>query len=198
MHKTFRAQLASLNIKLDKMLVEVIKQQMTATYIDLNNDKRETSVALTNQIQDIEKKLDRLEERLIEEKINKQMFDKYSPWYLEEKKAIEMNLASNRNKVSNLEKSLYSVMSNASKLNTTWDSADYGHKQQLLNLIFPDGMYYNRKKDEYRTQRVNTIFLCKLQLACIWEENKNGEKGFKTNFPASVGAHGFEPRTLCL
>ena len=126
------------------------------------------------------------------------MFDKYGSKFREEKKEIEKHLASFGNQVSNLEKSLDSVIGYAGKLNAMWDSADYCQKQKLQNLIFPDGMYYSRKKDECRTERVNSVFLCMSQLAGILEENKNGEKGFKTNFPASVGAHGFEPRTLCL
>lgn len=103
LHETFKAQLTSLNIKIDNDLAAVIKQQMIVNYNQLNKDKQETAVILKAQIQDIDKKLDRLEERLIEEEINKQMFDKYSSKYLEEKKAIEKQLASFGNQVSNLE-----------------------------------------------------------------------------------------------
>ena len=198
LHEAFRAQLSPLNIRIDKDLTEVIKMQMTATYNQCNKDKQETAGMLRTQINEIDKKLERLEVRLIEEEINKQMFDKYGSKFREEKKEIEKHLASFGNQVSNLEKSLDSVIGYAGKLNAMWDSADYCQKQKLQNLIFPDGMYYSRKKDECRTERVNSVFLCMSQLAGILEENKNGEKGFETNFPASVGAHGFEPRTLCL
>ena len=51
---------------------------MIATYNQLNKDKQETAVNLRTQIQDIDKKLDRMEERLIEEEINRQMYDKYA------------------------------------------------------------------------------------------------------------------------
>ena len=75
---------------------------MIATYNQLNKDKQETAVNLRTQIQDIDKKLDRLEERLIEEEINRQMYDNYASIYLAEKKAIEKHLASCGNEVSNL------------------------------------------------------------------------------------------------
>ena len=45
-------------------------------------------------------------------------------------------------------------MSYAGKLNTMLDSAQYNQKQQMQNLIFPDGMYYSGKKDECLTERV--------------------------------------------
>ncbi|CAN5171303.1 hypothetical protein BH09BAC2_BH09BAC2_14820 [soil metagenome] len=84
-------------------------------------------------------------------------------------------------------------MSYADKLNTMWDSADYSQKQQLQNLLFPDGMYYSRKKDGCRTERVNAVFLCMSQLASILKENKNGENGSETNFPVLVELQGVEP-----
>ena len=198
LHEVFKAQLSSFNIKLEKDLADIIKQQMIATYNQLNKDKQETAVTLRDQIQDIDKKLDRLEERLIEEEINRQMYDKYASKYIEEKKGIEKHLASCGNQVSNLEKSLDVVLSYASKLNTMWDSADFSQKQQLQNLIFPEGMYYSKKKDTCRTGRVNAVFLCMSQLAGIIKGNKKGEISSETNFPVYVGAHGFEPRTLCL
>jgi hypothetical protein len=44
-----------------------------------------------------------------------------------------MHLATLRNQVLNLEKSLDAVLDYEGKLNTIWDSADYIHKQQLQN-----------------------------------------------------------------
>ena len=171
-------------------LAEVIKQQMAATYNQLNKNKQETAVTLRNQIQGIEKKLERLEERLIEEEINRQMYDKYSVKYIEEKNAIEKHLASCGNQVSDLEKSLDAVLSYAGKLNTMWDSAEYSQKQQLQNLIFPDGMYYSKKKDKCRTERVNAVFLCMSRLTGKLGENKKGEISSKTNFPVFVERNG--------
>ena len=168
---------------------------MTATYNQLNKDKQETAVTLRDQIQDIDKKLDRLEERLIEEEINRQMFDKYSVKYIAEKKAIEKHLASCGNQVSNLEKSLDVVLSYSGKLNIMWDFADYSQKQQLQNLIFPDGMYYSKKKDTCRTGRINAAFLCMSQLAGIIKGNKKGENSFEINFPVLVVRAGVEPAT---
>ena len=126
------------------------------------------------------------------------MFDKYASKYIEEKNAIEKHLASCGNQVSNLEKSLDAVLSYAGKLNTMWDSADYSQKQQLQNLIFPDGMYYCKKKETYRNNRVDSVFLCMSKLAGILKENKNGKNGFKTTFPMFVENSGFEPLTSCM
>ena len=76
-----------------------------------------------------------------------------------------------------------------------WDSADYSQKQQLQNLIFPDGIYYSKKKDMCRTARVNAVFLCMSQLAGKLGENKKRETSSETNFPFFVVRAGVEPAT---
>lgn len=67
-----------------------------------------------------------------------------------------------------------------------WDLADHNQKQQLQCLVFPDGMYYNRKKDACRTERVNTVFICISEMAGILHKNKSGNNSSKTIIPALV------------
>ena len=40
-----------------------------------------------------------------------------------------------------------------------WALADYGIKQRIQNLLFPEGLRYNRENDGYRTTWVNSVFL---------------------------------------
>ena len=75
---------------------------MIATYNQLNKGKEETCVTLRNQIKEIDKKLERLEERLIMEEIDRAMFDKYFDKFVQEKKEIEKQLAESGTQVSNL------------------------------------------------------------------------------------------------
>ena len=68
-------------------------------------------------------------------------------------------------------------------------------KQQLQKLIFPDGIYYCKKKDTCRIGRVNAVFLCMSQLAVVLGGNKKGETSSETNFPVFVVRAGVEPAT---
>ena len=65
---------------------------MIATYNQLNKGKEETCVTLRNQIKEIDKKLERLEERLIIEEIDRAMFDKYLDKFIKEKQEIKKQL----------------------------------------------------------------------------------------------------------
>ena len=77
------------------------------------------------------------------------------------------------NEVSNLDKCVDEIINYASKLATTWDLAAYAEKQQLQFLLFPEGMFYNRKNDQCRTSRVNEVFRDMAQQASDLTENKN-------------------------
>ena len=171
---------------------------MIATYNRLNKDREEISISLRNQIKEIEKKLECLEQRLIEEEIDRAMFDKYRGKLVSEKAEIEKQLGSNGNQVSNLEKCVDTTMTYASKLNTLWDVADYSKKQQLQFLVFPEGMYYDKRNEQCPAPRVNSVFLYITHLADVLRKNKSGNNGYKTDVVALVESIGVEPTTSCM
>ena len=126
------------------------------------------------------------------------MFEKYLTKFSKEQQEIEKQLAQSGTQVSNLEKCIDTTMTYASKLNTMWNAGDYNKKQRLQFLLFPEGMSYNRIKDECRTKRVNTVFLYISQLASILREKKSGNNGCKTDVAVFVGCAGLEPATPTL
>jgi len=46
----------------------------------------------------------------------------------------------------------------AQNIGQVWVSSDYDNKAKLQKLIFPEGIAYDKQKNEFRTPRVNTIF----------------------------------------
>ena len=70
-----------------------------------------------------------MEERLIEEEIDRTMFDKYLTKLSKEKQEIEKQLGESGIQVSNLEKCIDTSMTYASKLNTMWNAGDYNKKK---------------------------------------------------------------------
>ena len=43
------------------------------------------------------------------------------------------------------------------KLASLWNGGDYGFRQKLQNLLFPHGVYFDKKTGNYRTMYVNII-----------------------------------------
>ena len=91
--------------------------------------------------------------------------------------------------MSNLENSMEKALSISSKLTSLWASSDYGRKQKLQNLIFPEGIVYNRKNDECRTLRVNNVFLQNAEWARILT-NKKSENSTNNCYVAALAVGG--------
>jgi hypothetical protein len=85
----------------------------------------------------------------------------------------------------------------AEKLSQLWVSADFGSKQKLQYLVFPEGLLYNKKKGAYRTGKVNSLFAEILPLVRVLAENKNGNLKKDCQKSGSVPGTGIEPAHPC-
>ena len=102
--------------------------------------------------------MERLEERLVMEEINLDLFNKYSEKFKEEKLNLERSLLKTQKKVSNLEQCVKILMDYIANLPSSWTLMSYRDKQLLQFLLFPDGIRYNKKNNECRTTRINSVF----------------------------------------
>ncbi len=177
---------------------KVIKAQMIATYNQSNQDKEELRGNLEKQLLEVENKIERLEERYILEEIDRQMFEKFKGKFIGERTEICRSLEKNTRKVSNLEQCVDNAIDMTSKLASVWDLSDYEDKQIIQDIVFPGGISYNRKTNECRTPRVNSIFHYIADLTGISEENNNGDTTLSSDVPALVENNGVEPMTSCM
>jgi len=46
----------------------------------------------------------------------------------------------------------------AENISGIWASSQFDDKRRLQNLIFPEGILYNKPKDTIRTPRINSLF----------------------------------------
>ena len=145
------------------------------------------------QVLELDKKLSRLEERFIEEEITKEMFLKYTEKARAEKLEIEREIEKSKNKCSNLEKIIEAATAFASKFRSVWTLSDYYRRQKLQFMLFPEGIFYDKKKDAVRTARVNSVFSYFVELARVLKEKKSGRNNLKIVSPALVEVTGLEP-----
>ena len=101
-------------------------------------------------------------------------------------------------KVSNLAECINTAFLISSKLATAWASSDYNDKQTLQFLVFPEGIAYDRKKDQCRTLRVNSVFSYIEGQQRILEGKRKGNYNEILQFPGSVARTGIEPMTFGL
>ncbi|MCT1523791.1 hypothetical protein [Sphingobacterium hotanense] len=141
-----------------KGMVEVVNQQAIAKFNERTQGEQTDYKTLQAQHAEIIKKIDRLEERYIEEEIGSELYNKYRVRYKGGKEEIEKNLMKLSRQVSNLDGGVGFAMKLALELPLKWVSANYNTKKRIQFLLFPEGITYSKKTDECRTPRINSIF----------------------------------------
>jgi site-specific DNA recombinase len=74
-----------------------------------------------------------------------------------------------------------------------WSLGDFAIRQRLQFLIFPEGIFYNKKNDECRTERINSIFELIYSSSIRYVKKKKGQLNDFIQLPLSVVRRGIEP-----
>ena len=69
------------------------------------------------------------------------------------------------------------------KLSTLWETADLDTKQRIQKLTFPNGILWDKQKNDYRTNNRNEVFDILDRISDSYEKT-NGEKPL--DFPPLV------------
>ncbi len=149
------------------LMVELLKTE----FDDRSRDNAETVMLLKEQYQEINRKLERLEERFMSEEITKELYLKYAEKHKEEQVKIQRDLQQFELGTSNSEDCARLIVGYAQDLRKTWLSGDYVDRQKLQNYLFPKGIPYCKDSGLVRTEDFNSVFL--------WITRKQGDLGQK-------------------
>lgn len=111
---------------------------------------------------------------------------------------INKELNSENGTISNLEKLISASLKKLGNLSKIWGSSDLEGKRLLHKSIFPEGIFYNVKKHEYLTRKINTYveLVSSLSKSCDGNEKGNNQNSFENSLP--VAGSGVEPETFGL
>lgn len=156
LHDKFRYLIQQYEIK--EAFKEVIMDQLLNLYHALAESKIDEKKSLAIKLADLQVKLDTVEENFALNKISFDVFEKISKKFQDEMKPIQEDIQKLSFKLSNPQELIEYNVQHAINLAFRWETGDHYTRTKLQNLIFPEGIYYDRKLDEYRTQNVNIIF----------------------------------------
>ena len=77
--------------------------------------------------------------------------------------------------------------------NTQWLKSDTYAKEKLQRRIFPDGIFYNKEKHAFRTEKINAVIN---QIACLSGDlryKRGWSKSLLIDKSRSAEREGFEP-----
>jgi site-specific DNA recombinase len=95
--------------------------------------------------------------------------------------------------VSNPENCVDVALHYALNLPSIWEQANYKEKSALQKLLFPEGIYYDKKTDRCRTTRINSVFLQSALPAQDLSNKKTGIPALNVSYSGLVAPAGIEP-----
>ena len=146
LHKRFENILGE--ISLQEKYIPLFKQQMKIIYNELNENRDKLNDDFNKQLSELNSKIERLEERFVNEEIKTELYEKFSAKFKQEYAEIKQQIAGCPITASNLENYINRSAEFASQLPSLWASGSFEQKQKLQKLLFKDGIYYNKQKDE--------------------------------------------------
>jgi site-specific DNA recombinase len=196
LHSLFKTLLDKYGI--NTALKPLLEKQLMYTYEYLNKGAVEETNLILDSIKTLEAKVTKLEKKYIEDDLSKELYQKYRLEYDQEIRSLKQKQVEGTKTLSNPEKSIQKAVEACVNISKNWLSRDYLRKQQLQQLVFPDGLVYDREKDDYRTPNVNTVFKLIGELPTSSEGIKKGEKYPFDNFSPLVAGSRIELPTLGL
>lgn len=189
-HQQFEQLLSKYEIT-EKMIAPV-KTQMKYTFEYYNQSNKDQEATLKYSLKAIEEKIEKVQERYVIGEINDDLFQKFNKKFVAEKEEIENELNKGGINSSNLDFYINESLELFGNLNSIWASSDYTRKQKIQNVLFPDGIVYNRQKDKVQTSKINSVMELARCLSMSLSENKKGQKADFANLSPLVIPAGFE------
>ncbi|QGY45859.1 resolvase [Maribellus comscasis] len=184
MHELFRNVLKTFQI--GKEEVDIIKVQLEEQMSVFFKSQMENATSLKAKLTETRKKLNAIEERFVVGEIDRSLYEKFRPKYEKECFEIEQELNKTSGYSSNLKKVIDFAVKICRNPFLLWDSGDLNSKKVFQNLLFPEGIYYNREFDLVRTPRINTFFSPIPELARVLNGQKKGDSIKIDKIPAWV------------
>jgi site-specific DNA recombinase len=197
LHAMFLSKLSEYSLY-DESLVPLIRKQTLATYYKLSENKHDEKSSLKERLLELDRKTARQKDRVEKEEIPYALFLEFEASYEKEKKEIQKELDKASKGVSNPEECVDLAIQYALNLPSLWRLAEYREKQRLQFMVFPEGIFYNRKSDECRTEKVTGVFAYMADLERGLRECKSRNVDDLSNVAALVENTGVEPVTSCM
>ena len=177
-------------------LVAPFLSKMAGAFDKLNHSNKEQSTELKSNLAEVQKKIDKLEEKyFIVEEMSEETYKKLMSKYSEEKATIASSLEISDNNCSNYNQYLSNVLGLSRRFATAWASGNIPLKEKLQKSVFPKGVVYNRRKEAFRTDEVNFVFRSIADLNSVPADDKEGQLNKIVELSSQVGKTGFEPAT---
>ena len=131
---------------------------MERRYFENTKEQQERTAHLQNELRQIEKNIHTLERKYyVTEEISGAIFDKFHSELLNERQEILKKLDEQKT-LSNPLEAFQKTLEVCAKLLEIWGCGEFEVRERLQKILFPEGIYFDKEKDAYRTPYLNSVF----------------------------------------
>lgn len=173
MNNLFLTELSHYTI--DEKYKEPVKDELLRYFDKTAKEIESDALILKGKLTETSKKVETLEERFAIGEIEKELYQKFIVKYKKERLDINTELEGYQFKNSNFEKQLNKYCNLLVNLPSIWENNGYKGKIELQELLFPQGLLFQRENSSFRTVEINQIAIVMAQLSKELETNKKGD-----------------------
>ena len=181
MHQLYCALLNTYSIP--KPLVPILTKVLHKVFREYNQERSDTRTLLLKNKSETEKKFTALKVRFGMGEIDRDIYSATSEHLNSQLTQIDKALQEAERDLSNEKKYIADVIAMSCKLGTLWQEGKFRTRQKLQNLVYPDGILYDKHLGSYRTENENEAFRIFRSISTSYKVEK--EKATKENAPLS-------------
>ena len=181
LHQLYCALLNTYSIP--KQLVPILTKVLHKVFREYNQERSNARTLLLKSKSELERKQVELKIRYGLGEIDKDIYNATSAHLNDQLTQIHKALQEAERDLSNEKKYIADVIAMSCKLGTLWQEGDFRTRQKLQNLVYPDGILFDKHLGCYRTENENEVFRIFRSISTSYIVEK--EKAAKENTPLS-------------
>ena len=181
LHQQYYALLNTYSIP--TALVPILTKVLHKVFREYNQERCDTRTLLLKNKSVLERKQVELKIRCGLGEIDKDIYNATSAHLNEQLTQIHKALQEAERDLSNEKKYIADVIAMSCKLGTLWQKGNFRTRQKLQNLVYPNGILYDKHLGSYRTENENEVFRIFRTVSTDYIIKK--EKAAKENTPLS-------------
>ena len=193
LHELYCALLNTYSIP--QPLVPILTKVLHKVFREYNQERSDTRTLLLKKKSELEHQQEKLKIRCGLGEIDKDIYNATSAHLNEQQTQIHKGLQDAERDLSNEKKYIDDVIEMSCKLGTLWQDGDFRTRQKLQNLVYPDGILYDKHLGCYRTENENEVFRIFRSISTDYIIEKEKTTGENTPLSPSVGMRRLERPT---
>ena len=185
-------------IALQERFSDIIEAQLRKSFPILNEAARNEVAGIKTALSKKEAEIERVEYNLATAGTPKvqDICSRQLEILEADKRCIEQQLNEKEQNILNLNEYISYGMSMRNNILKLWQLSNLSHKRHLQEVIFPDGIVWDKKNDDIEPLSKNEFLFTYGCKSGNYEQKESGQTDFSTNLSALAPPVGLEPTTL--